>query len=146
MNFKAVLALPKTARSAKTHKNISFISIVWSTLYMYIYLWIQLWKSEVSSQSNCKLLEILQTHQKNYFGSTLVANKDLYLLFTSLNCFQAIWQSCFLGRRSQRKSMGILVLYGFILFYSYVENFYLLKIHLNLFEISNQVLKFKNLF
>ena len=28
---------------------------------------------------------------------------------------------------------------------SKVENFYLLKIHLNLFEIPNQVLKFENL-
>ena len=25
------------------------------------------------------------------------------LVFTSLNCFQAIWQTCFLGRRSQRE-------------------------------------------
>ena len=32
LNFKAVLALPKTARSAKTHKSINFIWIVWSTL------------------------------------------------------------------------------------------------------------------
>ena len=32
MNFKAVLALPKTARFAQTHKSISFIWIVWSTL------------------------------------------------------------------------------------------------------------------
>ena len=31
--FKAVLALPKTARSAQTHKSITFIWIVWSTLY-----------------------------------------------------------------------------------------------------------------
>ena len=37
MNFKAVLALSKTARSAQTHKSISFIRIVWSTLY--VYLW-----------------------------------------------------------------------------------------------------------
>ena len=29
--------------------------------------------------------------------------------------------------------------------HTYVENFYLLKIHLNLFEIPNQVLKFENL-
>ena len=36
MNFKAVLALPKTARSAQTHKSISFIWIVWSTLYVYL--------------------------------------------------------------------------------------------------------------
>ena len=37
MNFKAVLALPKTTRSSQTHKSISFIWIVWSTLY--VYLW-----------------------------------------------------------------------------------------------------------
>ena len=36
MNFKAVFALPKTARSAKTHKSISFVWIVWSTLYVYL--------------------------------------------------------------------------------------------------------------
>ena len=32
--FKAVLALPKMVRSAQTHKNISFIWIVWSSLYV----------------------------------------------------------------------------------------------------------------
>ena len=37
MNFRAVLALPKTAGSAQTHKSMSFIWIVWSTLY--VYLW-----------------------------------------------------------------------------------------------------------
>ena len=36
LNFKAVLALPKTAGSAQTHKSISFIWIVWSTLYVYL--------------------------------------------------------------------------------------------------------------
>ena len=38
MNFKAVLALPKTACSAQTDKSISFIWIVWSTLYVYLCL------------------------------------------------------------------------------------------------------------
>ena len=38
MNFKAVLTLPKTARSAQTHKSKSFIWIVWSTLYVFVYL------------------------------------------------------------------------------------------------------------
>ena len=37
MSFQAVLALPKTARSTLTHKSISFIWIVWSTRY--VYLW-----------------------------------------------------------------------------------------------------------
>ena len=36
LNFKAVLVLPKTARSAKAHKSISFIWILWSTLYVYL--------------------------------------------------------------------------------------------------------------
>ena len=35
--LKPFLAMPKTARSAMTHKSISFIWIVWSTLY--VYLW-----------------------------------------------------------------------------------------------------------
>ena len=38
MNFKAVLALPKMAKSAQTYKSISFIWIVWSTLYIYLCL------------------------------------------------------------------------------------------------------------
>ena len=41
LNFKAVLALPKTAGSAQTHRSISFIWIVWSTLY--VYLWLQVY-------------------------------------------------------------------------------------------------------
>ena len=43
LNFKAVLALPKMARSAQTYKSISFTWIVWSTLYVYLWLyhWIQ---------------------------------------------------------------------------------------------------------
>ena len=36
LNFKAVLALPKTAHSAQTHKSVRFIWIVWSTLYVYL--------------------------------------------------------------------------------------------------------------
>ena len=34
MNFRAVLALPKTAGPAQTHKIMSFIWIVWSTWYL----------------------------------------------------------------------------------------------------------------
>ena len=34
MNFKAVLVLPKTASSAQTHEIMSFIRVVWSTLYV----------------------------------------------------------------------------------------------------------------
>ena len=41
LNFKAVLALPKMAHSAQTYKSISFIWIVWSTLYVYLWSWDQ---------------------------------------------------------------------------------------------------------
>ena len=34
MNFRVVLVLPKMAGSAQTHKSISFIWIVWSSLYV----------------------------------------------------------------------------------------------------------------
>ena len=37
MKLKAVLALPKTTCSAQTYKSISFIWIVWSTPYVYLY-------------------------------------------------------------------------------------------------------------
>ena len=36
LNLKADLALPKMAGSAQTHKSISFICIIWSTLYVYL--------------------------------------------------------------------------------------------------------------
>ena len=36
LNFQDVLTLPKTARSAQTHKSMSFIWIFWSTLYVYV--------------------------------------------------------------------------------------------------------------
>ena len=38
LNFKAVLALPKMARSAQTHQNISFIFELFGALYTYVYL------------------------------------------------------------------------------------------------------------
>ena len=67
--FRAVLVLPKTAGSAQTHKSMSFIWIVWSTLY--VYLWAADDKSENESfhfkkdpifmQSTC-----LENQAKNY--------------------------------------------------------------------------------
>ena len=40
LNFESVLVLPKTAGSAQTNKSISFIWIVWSTLYVYLCLFV----------------------------------------------------------------------------------------------------------
>ena len=42
-NFIAILVLPKTAGSAQTHKSMSFIWIVWSTLYVYLCIQDQLY-------------------------------------------------------------------------------------------------------
>ena len=42
MNFRAVLVLPKTAGSVQTQKSMSFILIVLSALY--VYLWSLPWK------------------------------------------------------------------------------------------------------
>ena len=36
LNFKVVLSLPTMGLSAQTHKSISFIRFVWSTLYVYL--------------------------------------------------------------------------------------------------------------
>ena len=77
LNFKAVLALPKSARSAQTHKSISFICIVWSTLYVYLCLLpptffglcclakdfctsnLRKWYCQLTSETYCKLQKIL---------------------------------------------------------------------------------------
>ena len=56
MTFRAVLALPKTAGSAQTHKSVSFIWIVWSTLYVYLCLLGQFF------------LPFSYYHKKPYFG------------------------------------------------------------------------------
>ena len=37
MNFRAFLVLAKTAGSARTNESMSFIWIVWSTLYLYLW-------------------------------------------------------------------------------------------------------------
>ena len=56
LNFKAVLSLPKTARSAQTHKSISIIWIVWSTLW---FICISLKPGSVSNPRKFQALNIL---------------------------------------------------------------------------------------
>ena len=76
MNFRAVLALPKTASSAQTHKSISFIWIVWSTLYVYLWYYEE---SLVSSNLNSKQLRFHGAHPNKY-----TYNFDLILHLTSI--------------------------------------------------------------
>ena len=41
--YSKIFAMPNTARSVQTHKSISFIWIVWSTLYVYFWSWSEIW-------------------------------------------------------------------------------------------------------
>ena len=56
--FIAVLVLPKTASSAQTHKSMSFIWIVWSTLYVYLWFECETWNqnfewTKLALTNNC---------------------------------------------------------------------------------------------
>ena len=72
MNFRAVLGLPKTAGSAQIHKSASFIWIVWSTLY--VYLWIYLKTVLVLPQR----LFIYSEKQKMFFICFEASIKSLF--------------------------------------------------------------------
>ena len=63
LNFKAVLALPKTARSAQTNKSIGFIWIVLSTLCIYLDLKLKLSKNINNKSSFPSLFALTE----NYF-------------------------------------------------------------------------------
>ena len=62
MNFKAILALPKTAPSAQTYKSITFIWIVWSTLYVYLWLQVKLQVQKKKKFTELFKEEFLKSH------------------------------------------------------------------------------------
>ena len=53
-----VLALPKTAGTAQTHKSMSFIWIVWSTLY--VYLWLRGSSYWMAPNDACRIIFLLK--------------------------------------------------------------------------------------
>jgi hypothetical protein len=69
--FKSVLALPKTAHSAQTHKSIISIWIVWSTLYLYLCFLVQ-------SRPN-PILSILPNGKCFHQWFNKISNLDLLL-------------------------------------------------------------------
>ena len=83
LNFRAVLVLPETASSAKTHKSMSFIWIVWSTLYVYLWaspekkLW---WKKEISTGKRRSNMLCSGDFCLKNFGCSLVQKFNLSLL------------------------------------------------------------------
>ena len=60
MNFKAVLAQPKTAPSAQTYKSITFIWIVWSTLYVYLCL-----PAQLSIKWFCTMVDVAEINDRH---------------------------------------------------------------------------------
>ena len=100
MNFKAVLALPKTARSAQTHKSISFIWNVWSTLYVYLCL-----QPRISKVFLWSLKQFFLTVGQNNFGNKICTT---FIFFSLL--FSEFWFFC---KRSGQGDMCALLGYYF---------------------------------
>ena len=73
LDFKAALALPKMARSVQTHKSISFIWIVWSTLYVYLCYFLRLGIACLSTGTNWELCSfVVQPNLLEEFGPVSV--------------------------------------------------------------------------
>ena len=110
MNFKAVLALPKKAGSAQTYKSISFIWIVWSTLY--VYLWITP-KSEPKyvyfhQKLSIKLiLDISNVRNQIFFSNVLWLHfcywTSILLHLKAILSFKRLQANCVLSSKIEKK-------------------------------------------
>ena len=87
LNFRAVLVLPKMAASAQTHKSMSFIWVVWSTLY--VYLW-SLYKCSSGCQ---KIYEVDIDTQAISFDFILFFTK--WIIVWGIYNLIAKFQKCF---------------------------------------------------
>ena len=100
LNFKAALALLKTAPSAQTYKSITFLWIVWSTLY--VYLWRQpwdgvlyFWKSIFIHLCFHEMFFFLTSKKKVFKYSKLVKNAGMYNNFSSeMICIRCVAHFC----------------------------------------------------
>ena len=79
--FKAVLALPKMTHFAQTHRSVSFIWIVWSTLYVNLWYHHQLGLTSSLSHLDCMIAGIWQWNEFMKARSLLPCpNKELGLI------------------------------------------------------------------
>ena len=76
MNFRADLALPKTAGSAQTHKSMSFIEL-FGALYMYIS---DFW-TKIPKSSHCVLAKIKFLRSLFLLDSKYITWSTIKLLF-----------------------------------------------------------------
>ena len=82
LNFNAVLALRKLAGSAQTHQSISFIWIVWSTLYVYLWRQHEFFFGQATAWTHAMKLTL------NY-----IINEDYRLLFLKIfNTILVYWK------------------------------------------------------
>ena len=104
LNFRAVLVLPKTTGSAQTHKSMSFIWIVWSTLYEY--LWVAFicccyfkimtilmfctisWFIKIWKKSELFLINLIQIYASNFNPTGYSCNK---IIRTWIQIFHQNW-------------------------------------------------------
>ena len=88
MNFEAVLVLSKTAGSAQTHKSISFIWIVWSTLYVYLCACLENLGGSYPIFFQVHALENMRWHPQNHFSGCRLKRRlcELIAVVSSI-CF-----------------------------------------------------------
>ena len=94
LSFKAVLALPKMACSAQTHESISFIWIVWSTLYVYLWATVKLLMVKfLTGWSDEKILSscILSGTLEKLFNTKDCCNKCTHAYIGWRRGYSSIW-------------------------------------------------------
>ena len=92
LNFEAVLVPPKMARSAQTHKTISFALIVWSTLYVYIWLLYQI-------QCNLGLMTFGRSKKCHWIIYMVSLNKQSMTMHIGYQCTKKFTSANPLKRR-----------------------------------------------
>ena len=106
LNFRPVLVLPKTAGSAQTHKSMSFILIVWSTLYVYLWVYPEppQYKSSQRQGQSTSYHNVVKPNMKQHFTEKIFFKDFFFLVF---NHFLMVLYKCF--SRSARYSIAILL-------------------------------------
>ena len=77
--------LPKTAGSAQTHKSMSFIRIVWSTLYVYLWMHFNFQQFPNNFEENGANSLGSRIHASNILLDKLICKLDLVVGLESLS-------------------------------------------------------------
>ena len=88
--FRAVLVLPKTAGSAQTYKSMSFIWIVWSTLYVYLCPHLASWQEARKAIHSSNLLLVSSWEKKRKDWEKKKPRNQV--VFFAIKPVQIIWE------------------------------------------------------